>query len=233
MPRNFYSGTESELAGGSANMVSILTPDPGSFGITSEQLASYSALASEFRDLLMLSTSPSTRTPVAIAGKKRAKRLLKTASAQLGAIIAATVTVSDSQLAALALNARLNRQRRDVPATPPVVTVISVQARRVMIRVREAESQRRGLPFGAIGAYLYWFAGDTPPDDPRGYHFYGVTTRAKTQIDFPNSVPSGATVWLSACWVSGRAETSTPSDPTNFTIQGGAVTPEAAMKIAA
>ena len=114
-------------------------------------------------------------------------------------------------------------KRRDVPAAAPVVQVISVVGRVVTLRVKDPTSEMRGLPFGAIGANLYSFVGPDSPSDSRGYHFEGVTTRAKTRIVFPNSVASGATVWLSACWVSKRGETSIASVPMSFTLQGGAI----------
>ena len=223
MARNFYTGTEAERASGSANVVSIVSPSPESFGLTSSQIASYSALAGSFNDAFTLSVTPGTRTPVAIAQKRTLKRQLKTASATLGKIIVATPTVSDAQLASLRMNARLSPRRRDVPASAPVVRVISVVGRVVTIRVKDPTSQMRGLPFGASGANLYSFVGNSPPDDPREYHHQGLTTRARTQIVFPNDVASGATVWLSACWVSKRGETSIASVPMRFTIQGGAI----------
>jgi len=50
-----------------------------------------------------------------------------------------------------------------------------------------------------------------------------VTTRHTRELLFPNTVPSGATVWLSAQWVGSRGQTSVGSTPVAFTIQGGAI----------
>jgi hypothetical protein len=36
-------------------------------------------------------------------------------------------------------------------------------------------------------------------------------------------VPSGATIWLSAQWVSARSQLSPGSTPISFTLQGGAL----------
>ena len=47
-----------------------------------------------------------------------------------------------------------------------------------------------------------------------------ATTRTGTEILFPNNVASGATVWVSACWVSPRGEIGIASTPISFTIQG-------------
>ena len=48
MARNFDTGTEAELASGSANVVAVVSPSPESFGLSSAQIASYSSLAASF-----------------------------------------------------------------------------------------------------------------------------------------------------------------------------------------
>ncbi len=70
---------------------------------------------------------------------------------------------------------------------------------------------------------IYTFVGPEAPTDPRQYHFEGPTTRPTTQIIFPNTVPSGATVWVSAQWVSARGQLSIGSVPISFALQGGAI----------
>ncbi len=93
---------------------------------------------------------------------------------------------------------------------------------------RAAPDSTRGKPFGAIGANVYTFVGDTAPTDPRVYHFEGLATRPITNVLFPDTVASGATVWVSASWVSARGQTSMGSTPISFTLQGGTVAASAA-----
>jgi hypothetical protein len=50
-----------------------------------------------------------------------------------------------------------------------------------------------------------------------------MTTRAIARLLFPDTVASGATVWLSANWVSARGRTGPACAPVRFTIQGGAL----------
>ena len=84
------------------------------------------------------------------------------------------------------------------------------------------------MEHGAKGVNLYSYVGATPPDDSRDYRFEGMSTRTITQVLFPDSVASGALVWLSARWVSGRGQLGPASTPVSFTLQGGAALPEAA-----
>jgi hypothetical protein len=223
MAGNFYTGSDADLASGSANAVSIITPVPATYGVTAPQITAYGVLTTNFNDLLALAIAPATRTPVSIADKNNAKDTLKEASVNLAKIITATQTVTNAMLIALRMNERVIPTPRPVPGTPPTVEVISVAGRLVTIRVHDTETEGRGLPFGAVGANIYSYAGPTAPSDPREYHFEGMATRAKTQIVFPDSVASGATIWLSAQWVSRRGDTSVGSTPMCFTLQGGAL----------
>jgi hypothetical protein len=85
------------------------------------------------------------------------------------------------------------------------------------------------MEIGIRGANLYSFVGPNPPADPRDWHHERMTTRALARLEFPGDVPNGATVWLSACWVTARGATSPAAEPTPFTLQGGlGTTPSAA-----
>jgi hypothetical protein len=223
MGKNFYTGTEAELASGSSNLVAIVTPEVATYGVPASVLTSYTTLTTNFNELYEQAIAPATRTPVVVESKNAAKQLLKTASAQIAAMITAMPTVTNAQLLALRLNERIIPQPRPVPAIPPILEVISVSGRLVHVRVHDTETESRGLPFGAIGANIYSFVGPEAPADPRIYHFEGMTTRSKTEILFPDTVATGATIWLSACWVSARGQTSIGSVPISFTLQGGAI----------
>jgi hypothetical protein len=223
MAKNFYSGTDAELASGSTNAVSILTPAPTTYGLTSSIVTGYTALATSYNALYALAIEPATRTSVVISNKNDAKRLLKAASLNLYRIIVSTSSVTNGQLLALRMNERVSPQPRPVPATPPTIDVISVVGRQVKIRLHDASSESRGMPFGATSVNIYSYVGATPPTDPTQYRFEGSSSRALTDILFSDSVASGATVWLSARWVSARSETSVGSAPTSFTLQGGPV----------
>jgi hypothetical protein len=229
MGRNFYSGTDAELASGSTNVVSIITPSPVTYGITSAIVVSYTALTTNFNDLYDQVIAPATRTPILVASKNNAKKLLKTASANLARIFVGGSLVTNEMLQALRMNERVIPQPRPVPPFAPVVEYVSCNGRLVTIKLHGAPPDTgRGKPFGATSANIFTFVGDEPPTDPRAYYFEGASTRPTTQIQFPNTVASGATVWISACWVSARGQRSPGSVPISCTIQGGAIPSAAA-----
>lgn len=223
MTKPFYSRTEAELATGAATLISIITAVPATWGLTSGEITSYTTLSTSYSTLLATATTPSTRTSVAIEAKNAAKKLLKTASVNIARTITAVQTVTNAQLLSMGLNERIIPQPRPVPATPPTIDIISVSGRTVSIRIHDPSSDSRGKPFGATGANIYSFVGDSAPSDPRVYHYEGLATRSTTQVLFPDTVASGATVWLSAQWVSARGQLSTGSTPISTNLPGGSV----------
>ena len=227
MAKPFYRKTEPELAAGALNLVSIVTASPADWGLTAGEVTSYSAKATGFNDALTTARTPATRTRPAIEAKNIAKKILMDATIDVARTITAVATVSDAQLLELGLNERPNPQPRPVPEEPPVIEVVSVIGRIAKVRIHDGASESRKKPLGAIGANIYSFVGVEAPTDPRAYHYEGLATRATFDIEFDISVPGGATIWLSAQWVSARGQMSVGSTPIPFTLQGGA-TPAAA-----
>ena len=175
MGRNFYTGTEAELASGSTNVVAIVSPSPEDFGLTPSQIASYSSLAESFNAALSLSVTPSTRTPVRDRPEAESEATAQDGVGDAGEAHCRYADGERCELTSLHMNVHPTPTRRHVPAAAPVVRVISVVGRVVTLRVRDSASQMRGLPFGASGANLYSFVGNSPPEDPREYHFEKVT----------------------------------------------------------
>lgn len=224
MPRNFYFGPDADIVTGSATFAAAISSSAASFGLTVEQAESFGALSAALQSAFAAATTPLTRTSVAVRSKNLAIANMRAKAILLSKIIYATETVSDSQLASVGLLPRPTRQPRAVPASPPAVSILWVSGRLVKLRVRDVDSSRRGMPFGAVGCNLYTFVGPEAPENPRDYHFEKMTTRAIADIQFPNDVASGATVWVCAAWVNKRGETSIGSTPTSFTLQGGPIT---------
>lgn len=228
MSRNFYYGPGADVVSGSANFAALIATGYASYGLTTGQATAFGTLNTALQTAWSAAIEPTTRTRVTIAAKNLAIRNMRASAVLLAKIIYATPTVTDGQLVGLGLLPRSTRTPIPAPTTSPIVEVGVVSGRLVNLRLHSSDSERRGMEAGAKGANLYSYVGSAAPTDPRDYHFEGMTTRTIAQIIFPNEVASGATVWLSACWVSNRGQTGPSSTPVSFTLQGGAVLPEAA-----
>lgn len=234
MARNFYFGADVTMAGGSALFSSIINADAPGLGLTGEQALEYGVIDAALQSAFLAATTPSTRSPVAVAYKNAAMKAMQRSATRLSIIIRATPSVTDAQLISLGLLPRPRRTRRHAPDAAPLVRVRSVIGRVVHIRVCDKDSSSgRSKPFGARGVEIFSYVGEESPADARDYHFEHFTGRTTTQIIFPNDVPSGATAWLSARWISARGETSIASVPLGFTIQGGAISAAAPLALRA
>ena len=223
MGRSFYYGSDARVVAGSANMAALLGASAESFGLTPEIAEEYQALDSVLQEKYRLATTPETRTTIAVREKDEAMRSVQRRAAQIAMIAASTQTVSDAQLLSLGLSRRAKYTRRPRPSTVPTVHVVWVRGRVVKLRIDARNAEGTRLAKGAVSAYVFSYVGDAPPTDPRQYHFETSATRATVEIVFPNEVPSGATAWISAAWVSGRGERGNACPPVQVTITGGPV----------
>jgi hypothetical protein len=223
MMNNFYVGKDASIVAGAANFAARIITAPTTLGLNQTEAESFSDVNDALQAAYQLSTEPITRTSVTVQATRTAIENMRAQAIRLSRIVYATPTVTDAQLVSLGLKPRPTYTSPNLPKNPPTVIVLSVQARLVNIRVQDVEWAGRGMPPNADSANIYSFVGPEAPTDPRQYHFEGATKRAKAQILFPDSVASGATVWLSASWVSGRGEIGFGSTPISFTLQGGAI----------
>lgn len=223
MARNFYYGADARIVAGSAIFASLIDGNASMYGLSTEQAARYVAADALLQETYRRAITPATRTPVAVREKDDARNLVQRDAARLAQIMYATETVNDGQLMTLGLQPRAVRTARSVPPTPPIVEVVSVMGRRVRVRFRAASSAGAGKAEGALGVQVYSFVGNEPATNARQYRYEGLASRSTYEIVFPNDVASGATVWISAAWVSRRGETSVACAPRSVTIQGGPV----------
>lgn len=163
-----------------------------------------------------------------VAAKTLALSRMREAAVPLTKIIYATASVTDGMLIGLGLLPRATRTPIGATMTAPVVEVGVVSGRVANVRLHSSDATRRGKEIGAKGCNLYSFVGPAVPTDPRDWRFESMVTRTIAQIVFPADVASGATVWLSARWVSARGATGPASEPVRFTLQGGPALPVAA-----
>jgi len=99
------------------------------------------------------------------------------------------------------------------------VQVTSAIERTIGMIIDAANGGRR--PRGARQAFVYTYVGEDYPADPGLWAFQGAATKRKFTVVLPNTVPSGARVWVCAAWVSTRGQAGPPSVPVSTNIPGG------------
>jgi hypothetical protein len=226
--RNFYYRNQADAVSGSANFASEIAADFAALGLTSAQSTAFGVVNSALQTAWTAAITPETRTPVSIEQKTIALRNMRAAAIPLAKQIVGNPAVTDAQLIALGLLPRTVPTPIPPTMTPPEVDVKSVVGRLVTLRVRQTGVENNSRPIGSVGAYIFSHVGPTAPTEPEAYKFEGLCTRRTVQVQFPNDVPSGATAWIAAAWVSARGQRGFACTPVSVTIQGGPVLAEAA-----
>jgi len=234
MDRSFFYGTDAETASGSANFSSLIQGTPTAFGLVAAQATAYEVVNMAYQVAYDAAITPATRTKGAIAAKNDAKDALRVMASDLSKIIDGTPTVTDQQKIDLGLAIRKKPSPNPVPTDRPGVDLVSVVTRTVTIHIHDsASSTKRGKPDGTVAAWVYSYVGTNYPTDPTAWDFQGATTKSNHDIVFPDSVASGAQVWVCAAWINGKQQAGPVSVPVTTNVQGGGMSVTAELRIAA
>ena len=215
--------TDNALLAWSLNFSTKVSSMPTAFGLTAAQAASYALVHGTFASA-MAAVAPTVRNKSATAAKNTARTALKLAANQTVDLVNGTPTVTNSQKISLGINVRVKPVPAPIPTTSPGLTVLSVSAWSVNLRLHDsASSAKRGRPPGVIGAALFSYIGATPPVDIGGWQPEGMTGKTNVTISFANSNPPGTKVWFSAYWFNGRKESGPSTPPVSTYLQGGSM----------
>jgi hypothetical protein len=195
---SFYRrGRMADRVAGAAVFAAGIATDFASLGLTSAQQLAFNALNTTLQAAWLASQAPETRTVVTIGQRDEAWAAVKAMAIDLAKIIYATPTVTDSQLNAIELASRPVRTPSHLIGETPALTVLKVQGRQCLIRVRG--SVRGKLP-AAIGAIIYSYVGATPPPAETDWTSEGPITKDTALIAFDDEVVDGNKVWFTAQW---------------------------------
>ncbi|MDB5319156.1 MAG: hypothetical protein JWN40_787 [Phycisphaerales bacterium] len=229
MAAKFPPEREANLVSSASNFDVKITASAPTFGLTSAQATSFHATLVAFTTARTVALDPLTRSPANIIAKDIAKASLLAAYRQLAGIVQRFPGTTNFTRSELGLPLRMHPTPIPAPATAPLIEVKSVAGRTARIRLIDAANPtRRGRPPFTNGAAVFSFVGVTPPASLSDWKFEGNTGRTSVNILFPDTVASGAMVWIAAYWFNPRKQAGPGSDPVNAHLPGGSVSAIAA-----
>lgn len=195
--------------------------DPGGLGVSLGQSEALLAAATLYRDAYAVTSNPSHRSPIVTTTKNDARARLSAIAREVVRVIRAHVGVSPMRLAELGLLSQFEPDVADaMPAEPPTVWVEEGRGGTVTLTLRNPESpSTTGRPRAALGAAIFSWAGEAPPEDPRRWHFETNTTRTRISLPLPADHPPGTKVWYYAAWLDTRLRQGKPSVPVSTFVQ--------------
>ena len=159
------------------NFSTLIGATPEAFGASPEQGLSLSGYFASFDAAYLLAADPITRTQGKIADRNAKRQILRDYARRLAKIIKAFPAITNEQL----INLRLNVPRPAAssinrPLEAPVMEIVSVVGRTARIRLRGADTARRGKPDGVWAANIYSYTGSVPPSDVAAFKAEGEST---------------------------------------------------------
>jgi hypothetical protein len=100
-----------------------------------------------------------------------------------------------------------------IPASAPILVVVSVFGHDVRVKLKDASGERRGKPSFVTSAQLYSYVGEEPPAGADGWKLEACVTRTSIIVAFPSTVPAGSKVYLTAAWMNSRGLTGPACTP--------------------
>jgi hypothetical protein len=217
---------EADLLAWSTNWAALTNASPETYGLTVQQAANYQTLHDAFATAWDVTHGPN-RGPAATQTKKSAKEALIRGQGgirQLVGIVQKFPGTTDTMRVQLKITVP-DAEPTPVPppSQAPEFDLKPPVMRRVTITLHnETVLGRRGKPDGVAGALIFSFVGASPPS-PQETHLWKMEaniTKTTTEVQFPPTVPPGATVWFTAFWYNPRGQ-SGPSAPAVYTILPG------------
>ncbi len=214
MGTNYLPTRESELRTWCSTFSQVVADDPAASGLGDAQSDEYAAAVSAFAAAYQLANKPATRSPGNIEIKNTKKDALLVLTRKLVKQAQASPVMTNDKRAALGITIPdVDPTPVPVPEVAPQLDVVSVAARTVKVRLRDAATGNRKKPAGVAGAAVLSYVGATVPADMRGWFFEGNTTRLDTEVEFSATVPTGSQVWLTAFWFNRRGESGPACPP--------------------
>jgi hypothetical protein len=99
------------------------------------------------------------------------------------------------------------------PASVPFIVVLQVLGHTIRVRLHDTESAGRGKPRGAAWAVVHYFVGETAPANLSAWQVGCYMSETTGDVKLCPDYPPGARVWLSANWLSARAQSGHGSAP--------------------
>jgi hypothetical protein len=234
MNRTFLPTGDNSLYNWALNFSTLLTANFAAYGLAQSMASTYSSKFNTYKTALTAAKSDATRGKQTVYVKNQAKKDLISYTRLVAGQISRTVSVSNAQKTELGLIVRKKPSRQPAPTTRPKTAIETQVMRTLGIRIWDDSTEyKRAKAPNTLGAKVYTFVGSDYPSNPTLWAYQGDATRGKYEIVFPDTVPSGAEVWVCCAWYNRKGETGPISLPISTTIQGGGSQQEAEMKIAA
>jgi hypothetical protein len=223
MATDYIPRTDAGLLAWSAHFSELITDSPTSYGLTAPNATQLASYQSAYATAYAAAVNADTRGKSTIFAKNQARVNLVAYVRTLARQIQGMSTVTNQQRLDLGLPVH-DTVPSPIPAPGvcPNILIISTVNRTVKIRIQNpTDPTSRARPAGCAGVSVFSCVSETAPTDPAQYKFEGSTSRNVVDVVFPDSVASGAKVWLCAFYYNAKGQSGYACSPVGVNIPGG------------
>lgn len=223
MSKNYLPAKGSEYHAFVVNLNTQIKADAAGFGVDAAEATALDDATGAFTAAYALAEDPATRTRVNIEAKDDAKKALTAVIRPLVKRIQGWSGMTNAKRALLQITiADVDPTPVPVPDTAPLIQFESVVGNQVTLRLRDADSTRRGRPPYVTGATVFSYVGEAAPADISDWKFEGNIKDTVTTIDIPATVPPNTKVFFTSFWRNNRDESGPATSPVStWTGNGG------------
>lgn len=163
----------------SDNFYTMIESAPTSYGLVAGDATAYDVLRGEFNDALIVSTTPSTRTPVTVATTQTKFAAVRLKAQQLVDKAQASGLITEVKAAELGITFRKTTKTPIIaPTETPSLDIESSTSLAITLRTKVLGAVNNAIPAGCIG-YQVWCILDptAPPSTPDNMILLGTATR--------------------------------------------------------
>jgi hypothetical protein len=220
---NFLPARESELVTWANNFQSKIKLNPTQYGLTAAMATAFETLHTAWNAAYQTAKDPDTNSKSNTAAKNSAKEAMVDGEGGIRALartVQGFADITPELLTELGLTVRDTEPSPiPVPATAPVLTIVSRFNRTVKIRLKDAANpDNRGRPDGVDGALVFGHVGEEPPVGIDNWTLKANATRTTVDITFPDTVAPSSKVWLTAYWYNPRGKSGIACTPVSTNL---------------
>lgn len=208
--RHYLPRAQDKFAAWSVQFNNYIAAHAQELDLTQQDVMEYNDKHTAMMVAMAILRSPSTRGPARTQAKNDAMAAVRRAARTLAQRICANRNVTATQRMDMQLPLGRPGGRRPAtkpPRTAPNVYVKALNGEQLEVQLRDVElPTSRAKPRGVSHAQILMYLGDDPPKDDLGWRVGGMATRTRYVLQLRRAARAGMIVWVTARWVSTRAQ---------------------------
>jgi hypothetical protein len=192
---------EAQLSSWAQNFSDVINASPSAYGLSLTDAANIKTANDNFQAAFVASSTPDTRTQVAVQAKNDFKNaMLATVRAYYVIIQNDPGVTDDNKLAAgIKVKSQAKTPRR-APESQPIIVLAAATPFQHMVRFADIMTpDKRHRPAGATSLQIWAFIGDSAPSDPLAGRYIGNFTRQPVPINY-SPADVGKKSWVFGRW---------------------------------